>query len=80
LLLLRAASAAAAARVEPVWVFARKCTVQGANVSTEFWSFAGAQPFNPANEPFLVWLQTAANMSDADLPKVSTSLLSLQSK
>ena len=52
--------------------FPTVCTVvhTAGGVTTEFWSEAGVQPYNPANEPFLAWLQQAANTSDADIPKV----------
>ena len=45
-------------------------SLQGSNIDTEFWSFAGTQPYNPQNEPFLAWLTYAANVTDADIPKV----------
>lgn len=39
----------------------------GGNVETEFWSFAGRAPDNPQNEPFLKFMTTLANTSDAPL-------------
>jgi len=39
----------------------------GGNVETEFWSFAGRAPDNPENEPFLKFMTTLANTSDAPL-------------
>ena len=45
----------------------------GAGIHSEFWGFAG-HAANPANEPFLKWLYTMGNTSDATIPKVfSTS-------
>jgi hypothetical protein len=32
----------------------------GANVTTEFWSFAGRAPDNKENEPFLAFMQANA--------------------
>merc|ERR1719265_1968996 len=44
------------------------------NVESEFWGFGGRSPDNPQNEPFLKWLMTMSNTSDADVPKIfSTS-------
>jgi subtilase family serine protease len=40
-------------------------TALGSNVLTEFWSFAGRQPENPENEPFLDWLYLLGNTTDA---------------
>jgi tripeptidyl-peptidase-1 len=40
----------------------------GRDIPTQFWSTAGQQPHNPQNEPFLVWLEAIAALSDADLP------------
>merc|ERR1711862_355454 len=37
----------------------------GLHVNTEFWSFAGRNPDNDKNEPFLKWLYTLGNTSDA---------------
>jgi tripeptidyl-peptidase-1 len=37
----------------------------GSNVLTEFWSFPGAQPDAPENEPFLDWLYLLGNTTDA---------------
>lgn len=37
----------------------------GLHVETEFWSFAGRMPDNDQNEPFLKWLLTLSNTSDA---------------
>jgi len=49
-------------------------TSLGANISSEFWGFAGRSPDNPENEPFLKWLAMLGNTSDAEVPKVfSTS-------
>ena len=46
----------------------------GAGVATEFWSFAGRAPGNKENEPFLDFMLTVGNTSDAEVPKVfSTS-------
>ena len=46
----------------------------GALNPTEFWGFSGASPVNSADEPFLTWLYTVGNTSDADVPLVfSTS-------
>mmetsp|Transcript_23920 Transcript_23920/g.35114 ORF Transcript_23920/g.35114 Transcript_23920/m.35114 type:complete len:541 (-) Transcript_23920:212-1834(-) len=39
----------------------------GAGVRTEFWSFAGRQPNNTENEPFLDWLYVLGNTSDPPL-------------
>jgi len=39
----------------------------GGNVATEFWSFAGRAPDNPENEPFLKFMTTLANTSNAPL-------------
>lgn len=39
----------------------------GGNVETEFWSFAGRAPDNPGNEPFLKFMTTLANTSNAPL-------------
>ena len=44
----------------------------GSNVSTEFWSTAGANPDNDLDEPFLAWLQAVAAQDDAALPHVIT--------
>jgi len=35
---------------------------------TGFWGFSGESPENAADEPFLTWLITVANTSDADVP------------
>jgi tripeptidyl-peptidase-1 len=44
------------------------------NVESEFWGFSGRSPDNPQNEPFLKWLTTLSNTSDAEVPKIfSTS-------
>jgi tripeptidyl-peptidase-1 len=40
----------------------------GRDIPTQFWSTAGQQPGNPANEPFLVWLEAVGNLTDANLP------------
>ena len=40
----------------------------GRDIPTQFWSTAGKQPGSPENEPFLVWLQTVANMTDDTMP------------
>lgn len=46
----------------------------GANVTTEFWSFAGRAPDNKENEPFLAFMQLVGSTADADVPHViSTS-------
>mmetsp|Transcript_18496 Transcript_18496/g.50951 ORF Transcript_18496/g.50951 Transcript_18496/m.50951 type:complete len:573 (-) Transcript_18496:115-1833(-) len=45
----------------------------GGNVETEFWSFKGRAPHEPDNEPFLKFLTTLANTSDADVPLVISS-------
>lgn len=37
----------------------------GLHVETEFWSFAGRMPDNDQNEPFLKWMYTLSNTSDA---------------
>ena len=42
----------------------------GSNVKTIFWSKAGEQPGNPANEPFLAWLEDVAALPDDKVPKV----------
>lgn len=39
-------------------------TTLGSGVPTEFWSFAGEQPDNPENEPFLDWLYYLGNQTD----------------
>jgi tripeptidyl-peptidase-1 len=44
----------------------------GLHVETEFWSFAGRSPDNDQNEPFLKWMTTLGNISDAPLI-ISTS-------
>ena len=49
-------------------------TAMGAGVKTEFWGFSGNNPYSKQNEPFLKWLYTVGNTSDADVPKLfSTS-------
>ena len=49
-------------------------TAMGAGVASEFWTFAGAAPGNPENEPFLDWIALVGNTSDSTVPKVfSTS-------
>ena len=49
-------------------------TALGANVKTEFWGFSGNNPYNKQQEPFMKWLYTVGNTSDADVPKLfSTS-------
>ena len=46
----------------------------GAGVATEFWGFSGRNPYQKNDEPFLKWLYTVGNTSDADVPKLfSTS-------
>ena len=40
----------------------------GEDVPTQFWSTNGQQPHNPSNEPFLVWLQNLANLTDSEKP------------
>lgn len=46
----------------------------GALIPTEFWGFSGASPMDSADEPFLKWLYTVGNTSDAEVPLVfSTS-------
>ena len=35
---------------------------------TGFWGFSGTSPENAADEPFLTWLITVGNTSDADVP------------
>jgi len=40
----------------------------GRDIPTQFWSTPGTQPGNPANEPFLVWLEAVGNMTDATMP------------
>ena len=40
----------------------------GEDVPTQFWSTNGQQPHNPSNEPFLVWLQNLANLTDSEMP------------
>jgi tripeptidyl-peptidase-1 len=46
----------------------------GGNVNTEFWTFKGRVPGEPENEPFLKFITTLANTSDAEVPLVvSTS-------
>jgi len=37
----------------------------GLHVNTEFWSFSGRNPDNDKDEPFLKWLYTLSNTSDA---------------
>jgi tripeptidyl-peptidase-1 len=37
----------------------------GLHIETEFWSFAGRMPDNDQNEPFLKWMYTLGNTSDA---------------
>jgi len=44
----------------------------GLHIETEFWSFAGRMPDNDQNEPFLKWMSTLSNTSDAPLI-ISTS-------
>merc|ERR1711998_690865 len=44
----------------------------GLHVNTEFWSFAGRSPDNKQNEPFLKFMYTLGNTSDAPLI-ISTS-------
>ena len=49
-------------------------TSLGANISAEFWGFAGRAPGAPENEPFLKWLQLVARTPDGAVPRVfSTS-------
>jgi len=46
----------------------------GGNIESEFWGFAGTSPDNPANEPFMKWLQQVSSTADSDVPKLfSTS-------
>lgn len=46
----------------------------GALIDTGFWGFSGSSPNNDEDEPFLTWLQTVDNTSDAEVPLVfSTS-------
>ena len=46
----------------------------GAGIHSEFWGFAGRAPDDAENEPFMKWLYTLGNTSDAAAPKVfSTS-------
>ena len=46
----------------------------GALNPTEFWGFSGASPNDAEDEPFLTWLYTAGNTTDAEIPLVfSTS-------
>jgi len=47
----------------------------GAGIHSEFWGFTGnSPPVSAENEPFLKWLYTMGNTSDAAIPKVfSTS-------
>ena len=46
----------------------------GAGIHSEFWGFAGRAPDNAENEPFMTWLYTLGNTSDAAAPKIfSTS-------
>ena len=42
----------------------------GEDVPTQFWSTNGQQPHNPSNEPFLIWLQNLANLTDAEKQRV----------
>jgi len=42
----------------------------GSMINTQHWSTPGVQPGNEANEPFVAWLVTLANTSDADAPQV----------
>ncbi len=39
----------------------------GANVTTEFWSFAGRAPDNKENEPFLAFMQAKAYTTSNEL-------------
>lgn len=39
-------------------------TALGSGIPSEFWSFAGRQPDNAENEPFLDWLYLVGNTSD----------------
>ena len=46
----------------------------GAGIHSEFWGFAGRAPDDAENRPFMKWLYTLGNTSDAAAPKVfSTS-------
>lgn len=40
----------------------------GRDIPTQFWSTPGKQPHNVQNEPFLVWLEAIAALSDSKLP------------
>ena len=40
----------------------------GTLVPTEFWGFSGRSPNNKEDEPFLTWLYTVGNTSDAEVP------------
>eukprot|EP01038_Epipyxis_sp_PR26KG_P009117 gene9117-12298_t len=42
-------------------------TTLGSGVPTEFWSFAGSQPGNDQNEPFLDWLYLLGNTTNPPL-------------
>jgi len=49
-------------------------SAMGGGVNTQFWTFAGAAPDNPENEPFLDFLFKVSNTSDTAVPRViSTS-------
>ena len=46
----------------------------GAGVDTEFWGFSGNNPYEPQQEPFMKWLYSVGNTTDANIPKLfSTS-------
>lgn len=42
----------------------------GGGIETEFWTFTGRAPNEPENEPFLKFMSTLSNTSDADVPLV----------
>ena len=49
-------------------------TAMGSGIPTQFWGFSGHNPYAPQQEPFLKWLYTVGNTSDAAVPKLfSTS-------
>ena len=46
----------------------------GAGIHTEFWGFSGNNPYDKQQEPFMTWLWSVGNTTDAELPKLfSTS-------
>lgn len=47
----------------------------GANIASEFWGFSGKSPDNPQNGPFLVWLATVSNTSDAEPRELGVSFV-----